>query len=369
MEEVCLLLNNMVFCAVGHPEFSQAVADVDLYLAFTAMMKDKRKQFLERVAATPQDSQDPKEGHSIFRRKKKDNLPSQQTRRTAATNPEEEDVRGLKLMVNTIKNYKRFLETEGRLPSMMCLVETDDDPFLDTGLTFELRLKKTLTNNTPPKKGKSEKPDKSPPALKSRKSILPAAFFKDDDDDIMKAIDDTSDSKTLTVEDLEVCLKMCVNEFDLDLSQHHVDPYPDGVQSLPAPFRNSLRLGGQAEVIEGANKKSIFLWRSSHDLVLWEWKLIPVGTKVDDDVDPAYPFSIAISRVNKLQSGVDSDQFTAAAATESISSSKCMVVGGPPLPAYPQGLMLSLKFRDQKERDALLYILATWREASAFGFM
>lgn len=64
-------------------------------------------------------------------------------------------------------------------------------------------------------------------------------------------------------------------EFPLDLSGWNDDPYPDGVQSLPAEIKEFLRQGGKLDVYtmvvgaDGQRKpdRKDFLWKSTHELL------------------------------------------------------------------------------------------------------
>lgn len=77
----------------------------------------------------------------------------------------------------------------------------------------------------------------------------------------------TKKKRILTAADLSAMHGLAIPEFPLGLTQWNVDPFPDGVMSLPVEVRSKLRKGGQCEIFSENGVRAAFLWKSSHDLV------------------------------------------------------------------------------------------------------
>lgn len=55
-------------------------------------------------------------------------------------------------------------------------------------------------------------------------------------------------------------------DYPLELTQWNLDPYPNGVQDLPAEVKTELREGGKAKLVVDPVQRSPFIWKSSQDL-------------------------------------------------------------------------------------------------------
>ena len=173
--------------------------------------------------------------------------------------------------------------------------------------------------------------------------------------------------RLLNVNDLHVMREVAIDNYDLQLSGYFDNPYPDGVQSLSPEARAKLRRGGHAHCVENGEKK-ILHWRSSHDLLVLEWKTLALKTK-DKTIDPNYPYRVAISRLAGIKRGLGTAELQQEAKKDVlISGGNCFAVIGPPLPTHPQGMVLSIVCSTKGKRDEFLSDVTMWREAAAFGF-
>lgn len=241
--------------------------------------------------------------------------------------------------IMSFRNYKRFLQTESKFNTIFD--GGDDD----------------LTEAASVKSIKSKEP--------SRHKTFRSAFLRKDTDS-----SSPKRKKMVTKEDIALLNRVALTDLPLELSQWDIDPFPDGVQSLPLETKTRLRKGGRCEAIDAEGKRQTLLWKASHDLVLFEWKILPLDYKHAGDVDPQYPFSLAISRFFTISPGTNHPYFAIAAAQDrSIHESRCCVLKGPGTPASPSGVNLCVKFKDSGARDTFLQSLSNWREACAFGFI
>eukprot|EP01053_Blabericola_migrator_P007079 Blabericola_migrator_1__7078@NODE_358_length_9448_cov_212_227694_g286_i0_p1_GENE_NODE_358_length_9448_cov_212_227694_g286_i0NODE_358_length_9448_cov_212_227694_g286_i0_p1_ORF_typecomplete_len2266_score432_97KAP/PF05804_12/16KAP/PF05804_12/5_1KAP/PF05804_12/1_7e08KAP/PF05804_12/4_8e02Arm_2/PF04826_13/4_8e03Arm_2/PF04826_13/1_1e03Arm_2/PF04826_13/5_7Arm_2/PF04826_13/0_095Arm_2/PF04826_13/3_2e06Arm_2/PF04826_13/2_1Arm_2/PF04826_13/4_9e03VATPase_H_N/PF03224_14/2_6e03VATPase_H_N/PF03224_14/1_1VATPase len=279
LDLACILLNNLIFCAYGDEELSLLVADVALYKSMKKLLDAKSEQ------AKP-------------------------------------------YYIMTVKNYKRFIQTESKFGNPTSQFDDNDD----------VESVQAVTK----KRGKSFR----------------ALIHKDSGANTKKR-------KAVTKDDIALMNRVALMEIPLELSQWHIDPFPDGVQSLPAEIKLKLRKGGRAEVYDSQGQRNLLLWKGSHDLVLFEWKVLPLGSK--DEVDPQYPFNLAISRFSTIAPGINHPYFGLTA--DSLHESRCCVLKGPGTPACPTGVNLCIKFKDSSSRDSFLQALSNWREACAFGFI
>ncbi|EZG67689.1 hypothetical protein GNI_066500 [Gregarina niphandrodes] len=171
--------------------------------------------------------------------------------------------------------------------------------------------------------------------------------------------------------DIRVMHNLLLPDYPFALTDWHVDPFPDGIMSLPLDQRAALRKGGRADLYEADGLKYQFFWQSSHDLTSFEWRTLTVEENVKDVEDPTYPYNIAIARIITVTPGTaGSSAFEVAAQKgEPISANRCCVILGPPTPTHTQGVNLSLRFGAASVRDAFIKQVANWREAQAFGFL
>lgn len=140
----------------------------------------------------------------------------------------------------TIRNYTRFLQTEGRFvplgeSSPTEINAADDDDELSE--------------------------DESPQKTGFRVSV----WKVEKDDPVAKNANRRR--KILRPQDLALAKALAIDTLPMELTQWNIDPYPDGVMSLPNEHRAKLRKGGRAEMFIDTGDKLTFVWKSSHDLM------------------------------------------------------------------------------------------------------
>lgn len=153
----------------------------------------------------------------------------------------------------------------------------------------------------------------------------------------------------------------CSMEYNFEASQWNQDPYPNGVQDLPAAVKDTLRKGGRFKVFLGDKDREEIKWRASQDLNAFEWS---VGN------EPDFANRVPIVRIRNVAKGLCHPALQKAAKREprKMSAKVTLCMYGPPTEDNISGLELPIKTKTQKERDAFVEMVVQWRDAASYNF-
>ncbi|KAF8819230.1 hypothetical protein IE077_001365, partial [Cardiosporidium cionae] len=149
--------------------------------------------------------------------------------------------------------------------------------------------------------------------------------------------------------------------FDLDLTSWNLDPYPNGVQDLPAPLKEILRKGGKLKAYLGDKDKDDLKWRSSQDLSFLEWCY---GDSED------YTNKVAVVKLRNVSKGLTHPALQKANQKDprKVTSKVCVTLFGPAVEDFPEGVEIPLRAKSQKERDVFVEQIVQWRDAASYNF-
>ncbi|KAK2197080.1 bifunctional Armadillo-type fold/Armadillo-like helical/Armadillo repeat-containing protein 6/Armadillo [Babesia duncani] len=153
----------------------------------------------------------------------------------------------------------------------------------------------------------------------------------------------------------------CTGTFDFQLSEWNVDPYPHGTHDLPEASKAALRKGDRLKAFLHDSKTRVGIrWRASQDLNCFEW-----GPEEED-----FPYRVAIRRIRNIARGLKHPTLEAANQREprKVTAANCFCIFGSPTEDFPEGLVVPIKCKSNKERDAIVELLVQWRDAASYNF-
>lgn len=249
----------------------------------------------------------------------------------------------------TIDNYKRFMQTEGKLtPDVVARSKK-----ISSKISNAAAMNKDDTWDATSDEGDGTANTGHSVSYVGTKS--------------------SSGQEIFTLLDLNLMFKLAITDYPAELTQWNIEPFPDGVMSLLPETRAYLRKGASFFMLDSFGDRSQFHWRASHDLCSLEWRILPLKAKADAIlVDPTYPHSIAVSRILNIAIGANHSNFTRASAHGGkVHEHRAfsLTIPGIASEEYKNGATIALEARDQSSRDIFLRTLSQWRESSAFGFI
>eukprot|EP00921_Rhytidocystis_pertsovi_P020754 GHVQ01033093.1.p1 GENE.GHVQ01033093.1~~GHVQ01033093.1.p1 ORF type:complete len:2566 (+),score=376.05 GHVQ01033093.1:821-7699(+) len=148
-------------------------------------------------------------------------------------------------------------------------------------------------------------------------------------------------------------------KFDLALTEYNVDPYPNGVQDLPADMKTILRKGGKMKMLGNSDKEQL-VWRASQDLHAFEWLI---------GAEKEFSNRLPITRVKQIGKGLCNEALKAGHKKESrkVTQAVSLCLFGPASEEHPSGLALNLLTKNAKERNAFVEMVVTWRDAATYS--
>eukprot|EP00915_Cephaloidophora_sp_WS-2016_P001047 GHVH01001424.1.p1 GENE.GHVH01001424.1~~GHVH01001424.1.p1 ORF type:complete len:2146 (+),score=298.22 GHVH01001424.1:227-6664(+) len=200
--------------------------------------------------------------------------------------------------------------------------------------------------------------------------------------------DDVTDHRLLTSSDIKILRDNAKDVFDFVKCGHRLDPFPDGVYSLNEELKPDrlprlkklgkdlmkyLRNGATMKSINPENNQLCHLkWKSSHDLMLLEWKYIDLKEgkkKLKVDNDPTYQFKVPVTRIFKFWRGISqSAVLLANQKVKGVSEDRALVIHVLAMNDFPNGLKLNFLFDSKSNRDNHADLFSKWRESAAYGF-
>lgn len=150
-------------------------------------------------------------------------------------------------------------------------------------------------------------------------------------------------------------------DYDIGLSDYHVDPYPNGVQDLPSDVKAVLRKGSHFKLILPNLAREDITWRASQDLHVLEWI---------QGQEKEYSNRVPIVRVRNIAKGLSNEVLQEAHNKEPrrITASLTMCIYGPASEEFSNGLSLSMKAKTKKDRDHFVEQILMWRDAASYNY-
>jgi len=161
--------------------------------------------------------------------------------------------------------------------------------------------------------------------------------------------------------------RIATYDFDPEPTMWDMDPYPNGVHSLP--FKDELRTGGRLKIFVDEKNRDSFFWRANQTLTMFQWR-IEKDKNVETEGKPILEFStgLPVYRIQAVMKGLSNDLLKSAHRKQfGVSADLCFSLQGPSTEDHPNGIDFSLKAKTKAERDEFVDWLVEWRDACSYG--